>query len=91
MFKLGDKVTVLGGPGWHRGAKEDIGKRGFLVCKGGTWGDAEEQWGVHIPESTSPGAMRNGVHYTWWVKGSEIKLAREEQLLFSFMTERKEA
>ena len=90
MLKLGDKVIVLGAPAWHRGAKEDIGKRGIVVCKG-TW-DNEVNWGVHIPESTSPGATRSdGTHYTWWVKESEIKLAREEQLLFSFMTERKEA
>ena len=85
MLKLGDKVIVLGAPAWHRGAKEDIGKRGIVVCKGGTWGDDEEQWAIHVPESTSPGATRSdGTHYTWWVKESEIKLAREEQLVFDW-------
>jgi len=92
MLKLGDKVIVLGNPSWCSEAKADIGKRGTIVRNLGEEVGFIGEWGVHIPESTSPGATRSdGTHYTWWVKESEIKLAREEQLLFSFMTERKEA
>ena len=84
MFKLGDKVIVLGNPiSWCSEAKADIGKRGTIVRNGEEVGFIGE-WGVHIPKSTWAGATYRDIHYTWWIGEKEMKLAREEQLVFDW-------
>ena len=87
MLNLGDKVIVLGNPSWCSEAKADIGKRGTIVRNLGEEVGFIGEWGVHIPKSTSKGVTHNGTHYSWWIKEKELKLVREEQLLFSFMKE----